>query len=101
MLGDSPIEIPRNKRIIPEDARRALHNIPAFYKKGVVIDLIEYEIEEHIGVRCYQNQVAGMPVEDRARLFERMNLMVGILRQHGVSASTEKVRGNPPAYERR
>lgn len=86
--GDDPI--------IPFEAHRALHNVPAFYDKGIVIDIVEYPEPRHVGVRCYEGQVARMNVEDRAALYERMKMMVGILRSYQVSASMEKVGGNPP-----
>jgi hypothetical protein len=85
--------------LVPEAAKRALHNLPKFGVNGVVIDLVEYPSMGHVGVRCYQNQVAGMTIEQRLKLFERMNTMVTILKSFGVTASFEKVPGGPPIYD--
>jgi hypothetical protein len=87
--------------LVPEAARRALHNLPkSGLKSGIVIDLVEYPEMGHVGVRCYSNQVAQVTVEERVKLFERMGVMVNVLKSFGVSASLEKVPGGPPLYER-
>lgn len=82
--------------VIPFDAHRALRNVPSFYDHEVVIDLVEYPDERHVGIRCYQGQLARMTEESKRHLFERMVLMLKILRGYNVSASLEKVEGNPP-----
>ena len=86
--------------LVPEAAKRALHNMPAFSNKGVVIDLVEYPDFGHVAVRAYQGQLAKLPVEERQKVYERMGMMITILRTFGISASMEKVAGVPPKYER-
>jgi hypothetical protein len=65
-------------------------------KSGIVIDLVEYRDLDHVGVRFYENDLGAVPVENRLRAFEHGNLIVNILRSHGISASLEKIAGNPP-----
>jgi hypothetical protein len=96
----SPLES-SNTGLIPEAAKRALHNLPKFNNgEKIIIDLVEYPELAHVGVRCYQEQLDGVSVEVRLRVFERMAMMVKVLATWNVSASMEKVPGKPPTYVR-
>lgn len=85
-----------SKELIPDQARREIHNLPVTKKSGIVIDLVEYQDIDHVGVRMYENDLGKVPVENRLRAFEHANVIVNILRSHGVSSSLEKVAGDPP-----
>jgi hypothetical protein len=87
------------KELIPLSVRKELHNIPVTKKSGIVIDLIEYRDLDHVGVRTYQNDLAKRPIEGRLAAFEHANLIVQVLRSHGISAALEKVEGSPPRTE--
>lgn len=84
------------KELIPLAVRKELHNIPVTKKSGIVIDVVEYPEIEHVGIRTYENDLGRVPVEQRMHGFEHANLMVQILRSHGISAALEKVEGEPP-----
>lgn len=87
-----------DNNLIPEAAKRALHNLPVFERRGLAFDLIEYPTMGHVAIRCYLGQLAPLDVQERVKVFERLVLMQGILRSFGVSASIEKVEGLPPNY---
>jgi hypothetical protein len=101
MSGDVDPKQGFDTGIIPLAAKRALHNLPKSEDSlELVIDLIEYPELDHVGVRCYGDQVASVPVMTRMRLFERMVMMQKVLQTWNVSVSLEKVPGKPPSYVR-
>jgi hypothetical protein len=84
--------------LIPNHVRRELKNLPVTKKSGIVIDIVEYPEMAHVGIRTYEGDLGRVPVEQRMRGFEHANLMVQVLRSHGISAALEKVEGAPPKF---
>jgi hypothetical protein len=82
--------------LIPHNVKQQLHNLPVSKKTGVVIDLIEYEDMDHVGVRTYEYDLGKMTIEERLAAFEHVNIIVATLRANGISAVMEKVAGSPP-----
>ena len=85
-----------NSKLIPDEARRALHNLPVLHNHGVAIDMIEFPDMEHIGIRVYVDQITPLDMPAKMQIIERMYLIQKILRSFGVSCSLEKVAGLPP-----
>jgi hypothetical protein len=85
-----------NSNVIPEEARRALHNLPVMHNHGVAIDLVEFPEMEHIGIRVYVGQIDPLDTPAKMQIIERMYLIQKVLRSFGVSCSLEKVAGLPP-----
>ena len=92
----SGLILPNSEPLIPFEAHRALREVPAFYDEEIVIDIVEYEELNHVGIRCYQGQLLDMPEDKKRHLYQRMILMSKILSHHKVSHSLEKVEGLPP-----